>query len=459
MKSNSIKVIQQKMDQYRSVMFDAERYIWTHPQTGFKEWDTHRYLKDKFTDMGFSPIEAGDIPGFYFDIDTGREGPILAIFGEMDALPIPEHPECDKTTGAVHSCGHHCQSSALLGVAGVLSDPDILSELCGKIRICAVPAEELVEMEDREHMREEGKLKYLSGKSEFMRRGYLDDIDIALMFHSASGENPSMLIGPGMNGSINKRITLYGKKHVTGADPGNGINVLYAAQTAMSAVNALREVFPDNYHVRVSSVIEDCGMRVGFIPAEVVVAISARACDYAVLKDLNEKINRAYTGVATAFGAQIKIEERQLYIPENDSANPEFMQVAYDVGCEMLGEEHVRMSLHISDKNNGATDMGNVGAVVPCIHPYVRGGTYGGIHSPRFVVQNPEYAVYNPAAIQVGIAVKLLGNNAEKAREIISKYKPIYSSFAEYCEEMDNFYFGKKGIDYTDGCAATLTWG
>ena len=124
-------------------MFDAEKWLWAHPQTGFKEWQAHNYLKDTFAELGFTVTEAGDIPGFYFDIDTVREGPTVAILGELDALIMPEHPEADRETGAVHACGHHCQAASLLGIAACLSEKEILSALCGKIRIIAVPAEEM----------------------------------------------------------------------------------------------------------------------------------------------------------------------------------------------------------------------------------------------------------------------------------------------------------------------------
>lgn len=150
--------------------------------------------------MGFVLKEASDIPGFYFDIDTGKDGPVVAILGELDALIVPTSIGSVQETCVLHACGHHCQISALLGVAGALSEPKILSELCGKIRIVAVPAEELIELSERTKMREEGKIRYLSGKSEFMRRGFFNDVDIAIMIHTERGETPGMFIGAGTSG-------------------------------------------------------------------------------------------------------------------------------------------------------------------------------------------------------------------------------------------------------------------
>ena len=143
------EIVLHKMGEYRTDMFEAERYIWEHPQVGFKEWDAHNFLKNKFTSMGFNVKEAGNIPGFSVDIDTGKEGPTVAIVGELDALIIPGSKELGTETSVMHACGHNCQVSALIGVAGVLSEADVLSELCGKIRIIAVPAEELTDLESR----------------------------------------------------------------------------------------------------------------------------------------------------------------------------------------------------------------------------------------------------------------------------------------------------------------------
>ena len=67
-------------------MLKAERYLWAHPQTGFKEWDAHNYLKEKFVEMGFCLKEAGNIPGFYFDIDSGVAGPTVCLLGELDSI-------------------------------------------------------------------------------------------------------------------------------------------------------------------------------------------------------------------------------------------------------------------------------------------------------------------------------------------------------------------------------------
>ena len=136
--------IVQNVDQARTMVLEAERWIWKHPQTGFTEWEAHNYLKEKWEALGYKLVEAGNIPGFYTDVDTGRPGPTLCIMAELDALDQANHPEA--VNGMTHACGHNCQAAGLLGVAAGLAAPGALDGLSGRIRLMMVPAEELIQM-------------------------------------------------------------------------------------------------------------------------------------------------------------------------------------------------------------------------------------------------------------------------------------------------------------------------
>ena len=130
------------VDKHRALILEAHDYIWKNPETGYKEVKTSAYLEKKYEELGYTLTKAGDIPGFYCDVDTGRPGPTVLVLGEMDSLICPTHSEADPETGAVHCCGHAAQSAALLGIAAALKEEGALDGLCGKIRLCAVPAEE-----------------------------------------------------------------------------------------------------------------------------------------------------------------------------------------------------------------------------------------------------------------------------------------------------------------------------
>ena len=76
----------------REVMFSAADYIWKHPETGYREWKTHSLPGRGIQKLGYELVEAGNIPGFYTDIDTGKPGPKLLIMGELDSLIVSTHP-------------------------------------------------------------------------------------------------------------------------------------------------------------------------------------------------------------------------------------------------------------------------------------------------------------------------------------------------------------------------------
>ena len=82
-----------------------------------------------------------------------------------------------------HCCGHNAQSAALLGIAAALKQPHALDGLCGSIRLVVVPAEEMIQLAFREELRQKGIIKYNGGKTEFMYRGLLDGVDMAMMVH------------------------------------------------------------------------------------------------------------------------------------------------------------------------------------------------------------------------------------------------------------------------------------
>ena len=114
------------IDAQKSVILEAVTELNKIPELGFQEWKTHAYLKKAFENFGYILTEPGDIPGFYVDVDTGKPGPCIAVFGELDAIPVNGHPDADPETGAAHACGHHLQCAALLSVAIALKVPGAL---------------------------------------------------------------------------------------------------------------------------------------------------------------------------------------------------------------------------------------------------------------------------------------------------------------------------------------------
>ena len=235
-----MQVLKAAVEKHTQLILDTERYIWNHAETGYKEIQTSKYMEEVFKSLGYELTLAGDIPGFYTVVDTGRPGPEVMILAELDSIICPAHPEANPETGAVHSCGHNAQCAALVGIAAALKETGVLDQFCGRIRLCAVPAEELIEVGFRNDLKKKGIIRYLGGKVEFLYRGYFDGIDAAFMVHTTPGD---FSVRKGSVGFCIKEVSYKGVSSHAGGNPAGGKNALYAANAGLASVNAVRETF------------------------------------------------------------------------------------------------------------------------------------------------------------------------------------------------------------------------
>lgn len=434
---------------HRQEILDAERYIWKNPETGYKEWKTHAYLAEAFEKMGYTLTLAGDIPGFYAELDTGRKGPTVAVFGEMDSLIIAGHPECDPETKAVHACGHNAQTAALLGLAAALKEPGALDGLSGKIRLVVVPAEELIEAEYRQELRKAGKIHYFGGKQEFMYRGLLDGVDMAFMMHSTS--LPATYINRFWNGCISKTVCYKGVSAHAGGAPHLGVNALYAANLGLNAINALRETFKDNSHIRVHPIMTAGGDAVNAIPDTVRLESYVRGATLEDILQINRKVNRALAATAAAMGGNVQLQDIPGYMPETD--DPMFMELVGEAMNAVLDEAYV----HYDGFTTGCTDMGDISCVMPTVQ-FCMAGASGKGHGIDYRIADPEKACVQAAQIQLITLVKLLSDDAKRAKEILAQFKPLFATKQDYFDTMDKLFLDVEAVEYAEDGSVKLTF-
>ena len=441
-----MKNITKAVDKYRQLILDAERYIWAHPETGYKEFETSSYLAKKFEELGYKLTYADGITGFYTVIDTGKEGPEVLILGELDSIICPAHKEANPETGAVHSCGHNAQCAALLGVAAALTDEAVLSKLCGKIRLCAVPAEELLEITYRSKLKAEGKIKYFGGKSEFLYRGYFDGVDLAFMVHTA--KNFSVRLGS--VGCIAKRMIYKGAAAHAGGAPWAGKNALYAATTGISAANAVRETFRDTDLIRFHPIITRGGDMVNAIPEEVEIESYIRGKTFEAMASANARVNQALIGAAYSLNNNIEIIDMPGYSPlVNDLG---MCQISKDALEEIIPGVNYEIEQAFS---TGSTDMGDLSAIMPVVHPYA-GGAEGKSHGNDYQIVDPEKACVTCAKWQLAMLTLLLQNGAERAKKILADFKPIFPSAKAFLDYQDSINTSGDRIVYNDNGTAIL---
>jgi metal-dependent amidase/aminoacylase/carboxypeptidase family protein len=66
------------------------------PEPGYREHETAAFVGDAFRWLGLAAGEGLVLTGVRADLNLGRPRPTVAILGELDALPVPDHPAANR---------------------------------------------------------------------------------------------------------------------------------------------------------------------------------------------------------------------------------------------------------------------------------------------------------------------------------------------------------------------------
>ncbi|MCI0788340.1 MAG: amidohydrolase [Chloroflexi bacterium] len=425
LKRRAAEIIDSKADELTALA----KTILKNPEPGFREVKTAMLVAQQFGALGMQPRSGLGVTGVRADASGTSPGPTVAVLGELDSLIVSDHPHANPDTGAAHACGHHCQIAMMLGAAMALTNSDVLTSLAGRIAFMAVPAEEYIEIEFRNGLREQGKIEFLGGKAEFVRLGEFDDVHLAMMLHTTS--NPAeklMCISNTNNGTVAKRIQFIGRASHAGGAPHLGINALNAAMMAMTAINFNRETFRDEDSIRVHPIITKGGEAVSAVPADVRMETFVRGRTLEAIMDANAKVDRALKAGAMAVGAQVKIQTIPGYMPlQQNKAMAEIFRANAAV---LVGEENVGYV----DHRGGSTDMGDISHLMPVIHPYVGGATGLG-HGATYLIEDYSLAVIKGAKALAYTVIDLLADYASQGNNIAGDQRPDMS-IPEYLKFM-----------------------
>ena len=416
-KHSVIKAIDARRDEIIALGAD----IFRHPELGYKEHRTAGLVEEKFKELGLNYRSGIALTGVKATLAGNGARPKVCVMGELDAVVCPGHPNADPTTGAAHSCGHNAQVAAMVGVAMGLVDSGAMAHLDGAVDFFAVPAEEYVEIEFREKLRREGKIRFLGGKQELIALGELADVDLAMMCHLGASGEKRVTVNGSSNGFIGKLIRYIGREAHAGGAPHLGINALNAAMLGLMGIHANRETFRDEDHIRVHPIITRGGDLVNIIPADVRMETYVRGKTMDAIIDANMKVTRALEAGALAVGAMVDITDIPGYLPRlNDQTFSDLFKA--NVAPLVGGEQYVGDEGH----GAGSTDMGDVSHLMPALHPHI-GGTEGAGHSEDFRITDEELAYIVPAKAMALTVVDLLWDGAALAKQIVAGYKPVYT--------------------------------
>lgn len=403
------------------------------PELGYKEVKTSAKVQEAFDRLGIAYETGFGVTGVKARLAGAGHRRTVALLGELDAIVCREHPMSDPVTGAAHCCGHNVQIANLVAVAMAVKDVDAMKYLGGDLVLFAVPAEEYVEIEYRNKLREEKKIEFLGGKAQIIAEGGFDDVDMALQMHVDPATHPegNFQVGNTSNGFIGKLITYRGKAaHAAGA-PDKGVNALNACMMGVMGVNAIRETFREDDCVRFHPIINSGGDLVNVIPDYVKMESYVRASNLPAMKDVNARINRALQAGAMALGAECDIHDLAGYLPMKPDEN--FRAVLRANAQKIFGAEFVTEGEHAA----GSTDMGDVSHLMPVVHPWV-GCVSGVLHGANYRLTDEKTAFTKTPQVLASTIVDLLWDDAAEAERICAAHKPELSK-AEYLEYMRSF--------------------
>ncbi|HSL94041.1 MAG TPA: amidohydrolase [Bacillota bacterium] len=425
------------VDGRRQEIIEIGEKIRRNPELGYKEHQTATLVEEQFTRLGLEYENGLAITGSKARIKGALSKVSLAVMGELDAVLCPEHPEAHPETGAAHSCGHNAQLAAMLAVGMALKDTGAMAHLAGDVVLMAVPAEEPVEVEWRQRLREKGKISFLGGKQEFIKLGVMDDVDMTVMFHSSITQpNRMASVGGTANGFVAKFIKYTGKEAHAGGAPHLGVNALNAAILGLQAIHANRETLKDDDTIRIHPIITKGGDLVNIIPADVRMETYVRGKSMEAILDASKKVNRALKAGAMAVGAEVDIIEIPGFLPR--VSNPRMDELMRENLHQLLGADNVATGTH----GTGSSDIGDIMHIMPAIHPYVAGAVGAG-HTKNYQVEDPELFYIVPAKAMAMTVIDLLYGDAAEAQEIIANYPPAMTKeeylrkWEELCAEVD----------------------
>jgi len=237
-----------------------------------------------------------------------------------------------------------------------------------------------------------------------------------MMFHTKTDSQVSHM-ADSSNGSVIKKIRFIGKAAHAGSQPQRGINALNAANLALAAIAFQRETFWDDDTIRIHPIITRGGDAVSAVPADVRLETFIRGKTLEGILDANRKVDRALRGAALCIGAQVEIQTVPGYLPQTNNRS---MAELWGGNVEaVFGARAWRMGEH----RTGSTDMGDLGHIMPVIHPYLNGARGVG-HGNDYVLEEKEKVYVTSAKLLAMTAIDLLYDGAAAARDVLGAQRP-----------------------------------
>ncbi len=382
------KMISELSGSFRDEVVELRHHFHRNPETAWKEIETSDKIESLLREWGFKDIRRGfrgTTCGVVADLNTGREGPSIALRADMDALAIKEEnslPYRSEREGVMHACGHDSHMAILLGAAKVLYS--IKDDLSGRVRLIFQPSEEGGSTTEN-----------YPGAECLIREGVLDGIDAIAGLHIWSPLKTGFISvrpGPLMSACDSWTVRIYGKGG-HGAMPQDAIDPTLAATTFVNLLQTIvsREVDPKEIAIiSVGKIIT--GSAFNIIPDSVEITGTVRTFNPKIQNNMPKMIQRIADGVSLALRCRAELEYTRFTPPtiNDEGLTKRFIETAKSI----IGEEGVQISPLIMVSEDFSYFQEKIPGVfffLGCGNP--EKGTDNPHHSPLFNVDDDALVV------------------------------------------------------------------
>lgn len=375
------------------------RALFACPELGFKEVKSNEILTSFLFKNGI-PFETGlSVTGIRATVGSGTDFHI-ALAADMDALEVRD----GERAYPFHSCGHSIQTAVMAYAMKLLKDRGVVERSGGRVSFIATPAEEFIDFESRRRLKEEGKIRYFSGKQNMIADGVFDDVDCVISMH-VNGDSGEKLfdIDSTLAGFMVKKAVFRGRAAHSGAAPHLGRNALHGASLAMNAIAYMKDQFPGTAGLQIHPVLTSCGGSVNVIPDEAVLETYIRANTLEDLLEAGRRFDGCIVHCAAALGLSASVEDTTGYMPFRQSGW--LTDIIHRQMLAICGEEQIVK--HVISGASG--DIGDLGYLIPSVQ-FGFSGIKGRIHSTEFEIADEENIYFHTAGIVVGAVEELLAH-------------------------------------------------
>ncbi|MCB2294398.1 amidohydrolase [Clostridium algoriphilum] len=338
-----------------------------HPELSNEEFETTKTLRNLLNEAKIRVLDLPLATGLVAEITGNKEGPIIAIRGDIDALPIIEETDFEyksQVLGKMHACGHDFHTTAILGAAYLLKQQE--STLCGTVRFIFQPAEE------KGH-----------GAEEILVTGALSGVGAIFGLHSAPDLEVGSLgtnVGP-LTAAVDRfEIEIEGLG-THASSPEKGIDPVIVAAHIVTALQTIVSRNVSAFDQALVSVTQlKSGNTWNVIPTKAYIEGTVRTLKKETREFIPKKMQQKIKGMADSFGA--KAELKWYPGPPATNNSEEWTAVALEVAKEQEYEiKGVPPSL-------GGEDFAYYQEQIPGVFVNIGTGLSYSLHHPKFTVDD-----------------------------------------------------------------------